>query len=197
MAGFYRYELRTTDLDAARDFYSGVFGLEFWDSGVSVVPLPESAAARGAPAHWLGHIAVSDVDAAAGRVVAAGGQRLGPTGLRDPLGAVLALGSETEVGAVPGVVLQVHHSLDGELASRFYSELFGSTDGQVFVTADSPRIHPQWLFFFGVSDFEGSMEKIRSLGGLVLEPKHTPSGDLAVACDDPQGAAFGLIGCRG
>jgi predicted enzyme related to lactoylglutathione lyase len=194
---FFRYELRTPDVEAARDFYSDVFGVKLWDSGVSVVPLPETAAARGAPAHWLGHIGVADVEAAAGRVVAAGGQRLGPPAVRDPFGAVLALGSETEVREVPAVVLRVHHSPDRERASGFYSGLFGSTDGQTFVTADSPRIHSQWLFFFEASDFEGSMAKIRARGGLVLEPRHTPGGDLAVACDDPQGAAFGLIRCRG
>jgi predicted enzyme related to lactoylglutathione lyase len=185
--GFCRYELRTTDLSAARDFYIQVFGPEFWDSGVGVTPLPEAAAARGAPAHWLGYIGVSDVAGTADRF-----QRLGGQALRDPFGAVLALGSETEARESP-VVLQVHHSLDRERALDFYSGLFGPADGPMFVSAPSPEIHPQWLFFFRVPGIERSMERVRALGGLVLEPTQTPNGDVVVACDDPQGAAFGLI----
>jgi len=45
---------------------------------ISVATLPEPARARGAPAHWLGHVGVADVDATADRIVALGGEQLGP-----------------------------------------------------------------------------------------------------------------------
>jgi len=186
--GFFRYELRTTDVTGARDFYIDVFGPEFWSAGVGIVPLPEAAAARGAPAHWLGYIDASHLDATADRF-----ERLGAPAVRDPFGAVLALGSGTGVSGLP-VALQVHHSRAREQAVAFYSELFGAEERPLFVTAGSPEIHSQWLFFFRVADIDRSMEQIRRLGGLVLEPTKTPDGDVLVACDDPQGAAFGLRG---
>jgi len=59
---FCRVQLRTTDVASARAFYAAVLG-----DGVAtdIVPLPDEAAARGAPPHWLGHIGVDDVDASA------------------------------------------------------------------------------------------------------------------------------------
>jgi hypothetical protein len=194
---FFRYELRTTNVNAARAFYSELLGSEFWGSDVTIVPLPEIAAARGAPAHWLGSIGVADIEAASDRVVAAGGQRLGRPAVRDPFGAVLALCSEPGLPSPGPVARQVHHSLDHERAKDFYSGLFGSTGHQLFVTAPSPQIHPQWLYFFRVSDIESSIERIRRLGGVAFEPTQTPAGDIFVPCDDPQGAAFGLIRSRG
>ena len=118
--------------------------------------------------------------------------RLGGPALRDPFGAVLALSSQAEAPELP-VALHVHHSGDRERAVAFYSEWFSSDDRQLFVTAPSPQVHSQWLFFFRCFDFERSMERVRALGGLVLDPAQTPDGDLVVACDDPQGAAFGLM----
>jgi uncharacterized protein len=96
---FRRYELRTTDLEGARAFYAEVLGPEFWDTDVSLIALPERAAAHGAPPHWLGQIGlgqmglghiglpeqltavqptVAGVEAAAHQLVARGAQQLGP-----------------------------------------------------------------------------------------------------------------------
>jgi len=122
---FFRYDLRTTDPDAAADFYGTVAGLKVAEGGGPpilmsggseveherivgrVVSLPERARAAGAPAHWLGHVAVADPDGALRRLVELGGERLGPMGedgegrpfaaVRDPQGAVFALAS-----TVPG-----------------------------------------------------------------------------------------------
>jgi len=116
MQGFRRYELRTSDLVGARAFYAEVLGSQFWGPDVALIALPERAAARGAPPHWLGHIVVADatathepaahpsvasVEAAAQQLVARGAQQLGPLQratdgaelavLRDPFGAVLGL----------------------------------------------------------------------------------------------------------
>jgi predicted enzyme related to lactoylglutathione lyase len=94
---FFRYELRTTDVPAARRFYADVFGPQFWGADLSASALPERAVALGAPPHWLGHIGVSDVAAAARRSMESGGQSLGPIEeypdgsvcavFRDPFGA--------------------------------------------------------------------------------------------------------------
>ncbi|MBL8784727.1 MAG: hypothetical protein JNJ59_07515 [Deltaproteobacteria bacterium] len=54
-------------------------------------------------------------------------------------------------------------------------------------------VHPQWLFFFGVPSLDAAVEQVRALGGRVLEPSVTPEGTRYAVCDDPQGAAFGLI----
>ena len=225
MARFCRYELRTTDVDAGRAFYPEVMGTGFWDEGVSVVPLPERAAAMGATAHWLGHVGVADVEAAARRMVSLGGQQLGPhhpgsTGtqalLRDPFGARLAVSPEVPAPGRTVVAWHLLHASDEARASALYADLFGwvATEAadmgenghhQMFAweaagpsvgsmgnTARPPQIHPQWQFFFAVPDIEDAAARVRALGGLVLPVVQTSTGDLAAACDDPQGAAFGL-----
>src|SRR5678815_2212963 len=101
---FCRYELRTKDVDGARAFYTDLLGRPFWADPIGIVPLPERAAARGAPSHWLGHLGVDEVEDTLQRFVAKGGEQLGPivtapdgntkqATLRDPSGAVLALSS--------------------------------------------------------------------------------------------------------
>ena len=94
---FCRLTLRTTHVDAAHAFYGALLG----PGDREIVPLPAEAAARGAPAHWLGHLGVDDVERAAETLHARGGTRLGPTRLtgdggataivRDPGAAVVAL----------------------------------------------------------------------------------------------------------
>jgi predicted enzyme related to lactoylglutathione lyase len=136
MAGsrFFRYELRTTDVNAARAFYADVLGPQFWNSGVSVVTLPEHAVMRGAPAHWLGYVGTGGVEEAASRIVALGGQQLGPTRttngsvnvvLRDPFGAVIALSSENVAPRRIPVAWHLHHSHDHERSFALYTALFG------------------------------------------------------------------------
>lgn len=140
-AAFVRYELRSRDVDAARSFYTHVFGEQLWSAEISVSLLPEQAAARGAPAHWLGHLSAPDVTAALARIVARGGQQLGPvrpvaTGgalavVRDPFGAVFAVSSNSP-GVTSGsaahpsaVSWRTLHVVDVDAALGWYSELFG------------------------------------------------------------------------
>ena len=225
---FFRYQLRTTDQDAARAFYSALLGEHFWGPDLSPAPLPERAIAMGARPHWLGHVGVGDVEATAARVVAAGGQPRGPTHpgpggsliavLRDPFGAGLAVSSEAVAPSRSPVAWHLLQTDDEARAFAFYASLFGWTAlesmdlgpergrhqrfawddsreavGSVANGAQHPHVHPQWLFFFPVPDIEASLSRVQSLGGLALRPIETPSGDLAAPCDDPQGAAFGLI----
>jgi len=132
---FCRYELRTTDPNAARAFYASVFGAQFWGDDVSLAPLPERAIARGAPAHWLGHLGVGDVEETVERAVALGAQPLGPIErsgegasravLRDPFGAVMAVSSETATPLRASVARHLLHVQDEERALAFYGALFG------------------------------------------------------------------------
>ena len=134
---FSRYELRTTDPDRAREFYTAVLGLAVWESSLRVTFLPERARAAGAPPHWLGHIGVPDVEAAVVAIEARGGTRLGPTlhdasgsaraALRDPFGAVLAVSAEPASLKAGAVAWHLHTSLDERQAWNGYSTWFGWT----------------------------------------------------------------------
>jgi predicted enzyme related to lactoylglutathione lyase len=225
---FCRYELRTIDVNAARDFYERVLGPEIWTDDVTVVPLPERARARGAPSHWLGHIGVGEVDAMAERIVAAGGQRLGDTQraadgslrapVRDPFGAPVAVSSAT--GRVARATVEWHllNVHDHRKAFALYAELFdwtaleardqgpdrcshqlftwegrGRPAGSIADTARLPGVHTHWLYHFRVPDLAAATAKVGALGGRSLQAHRTITGDHVVACDDPQGGAFGLF----
>jgi uncharacterized protein len=133
MKRFGRYQLRTPDVAAARTFYAALLGRPVED----VVPLPPVAAARNVPAHWLGSIVVPDVESSAGRFVAAGGVRLGPTSgtehgghvavLRDPGGAVVAFTDrETDPAeSVPKVIWNQLNADDVDRTAAAYCELLG------------------------------------------------------------------------
>lgn len=86
---FVWYELMTTDLAAAQDFYAVVAGWTIADSGMpgidyrlasveaariaGMMTLPEEVRAQGARPGWMGYVSVPDVDAAARQVGEAGG----------------------------------------------------------------------------------------------------------------------------
>ena len=91
---FVWYELMTSDLPAATDFYSKVVGWKAEDSGMpgmaytlmkvgdaqvaGAMATPPELQAVGAPSAWSGYIAVDDVDATEARVLALGGKVLRP-----------------------------------------------------------------------------------------------------------------------
>jgi predicted enzyme related to lactoylglutathione lyase len=223
---FTRYQLRSTDVNGARDFYRALFGDRFWSGGVELAPLPAAAAARGVPGYWLGHIAVDDVVPPMYRFFEAGATRLGPpppdgrdTGgvvLRDPFGAVVALSPADAAPLDERVAWHLHTSRDEERAFALYGGLLGWTAlerqdlgergrhvtfawngrgasvGSACDMARRPHVHAQWLYFFPIGDLESGLARVRELGGLSLQPTTTPAGHRVVACDDPQGAAFGL-----
>jgi len=235
--GFCRYELRTTDVEAAREFYRDLLGDEFWGHGIEIGSLPAHAAARGAPPYWLGHIGVDDVVGAVYRFLDAGatllGRRTGRDGasqvvdasnsvVRDPSGALVALTSARPnavdaIDAVGSVAWHLLTARDEAQAFAVYSDLFGwervetfdlgrdrgrhvtftweaggAAVGSTSNIARLPHVHAQWLFFFRTENLAESLAAVRGLGGLTLPPTETADGDLVAACDDPQGAAFGL-----
>jgi len=142
MTRFCRFELRTTDVAAARAFYAAVLGRHVGDGdgggddhGEAVVTLPAEAAARGAPAHWLGHLGVADVEATARAFVERGATRLGPTRpargggevaiLRDPGGAVVALATPSAGPSPAGVAWHLLDTTDLSRASAAYRDVLG------------------------------------------------------------------------
>jgi predicted enzyme related to lactoylglutathione lyase len=151
---FCRYDLRTTDPDAARSFYSKVVGLDFGETPAAEGPsmlgvwlLHEQARARGAPAHWLGHIGVVDLEATVTRLLELGSERLGPTvrandgaayaTLRDPSGAVVAMRAISRKPHGSPVAWHHHHTRDLERAWAAYSEVFGWTNAGTIDVADT------------------------------------------------------------
>lgn len=144
---FGRVEYRAADPEAALGFYAEVLCLEpgsntlgrGGDAWLYITRLPPQAAARGAPPHWLGHVGVDDVEAAAQRLVSRGATRLGPTVtdpegvaravLRDPSGAVMSVGSSRAPS--PAVAWRVLRTADIEVGFRFYADAFGWPRGEI------------------------------------------------------------------
>ena len=95
---FVWYELITTDVSAAKAFYTNVMGWDTWDASVPGRPytffiagnvpaggameLVEGARKTGATPTWIGYVRVDDVDAAADRVARLCGVRARPTDRR-------------------------------------------------------------------------------------------------------------------
>lgn len=141
--------------------------------------------------------------------------------LADPQGAVFAAYSSAQEpgeqkAPEPGDVSW--HELattDHEAAFGFYGALFGwqkaeamdmgeggmyqmygvggaPLGGMYNKTADMPG-PPAWLYYIKVDDVNAGVEKVKALGGQVLNgPMEVPGGDLVAQCMDPQGAAFAI-----
>jgi uncharacterized protein len=238
LTAFCRYDLRTTDPDEARRFYSEAIGLVIEGepllhptAPLAAWRLHEQARARGAPPHWLGQVAVPDVEAMMRRLVERGSEPLGPTvraadgspfaTLRDPFGAVFAVrGNHEQAPRAPEVWHQLH-TRDADRSWELYSELFGWSHTGTIETADPEGgyrlfawsgssksvgsigntarwegVHAHWLFCFPVpaADLEECLARVRAHGGRVLRsPAALPTGERLAPCEDPQGAAFGLM----
>ncbi len=143
--------------------------------------------------------------------------------LADPQGAVFAAytpaGETPEDSAAKVGEFSWHelNSSDHENAWGFYETLFGwqKTDAmdmgemgmyQMFTKSggelplggmfNKPKEMPRppfWLYYARVDDVHESAEKVKELGGQVLNgPMEVPDGDHIAQCMDPQGAAFAL-----
>ncbi|MGE0786381.1 MAG: VOC family protein [Sandaracinaceae bacterium] len=138
--------------------------------------------------------------------------------LRDPFGAVVALCERGSATPDQPVAWHQLHTRDLDRAWPTYLELARFTDagsidvpdpegghrlfawaagedpvGSVANTARWDGVHAQWLYYFPVADLDARVAKVRERGGSSFEPIALPSGDRLAACQDPQGAAFGLI----
>jgi predicted enzyme related to lactoylglutathione lyase len=217
---FCRYELRTTNVSAASDFYAALLGRH----DLIIRELPISARTRGAPAHWLGYLSTAELG---GPIVALqrwnehgatpiGGRIGNGAVVRDPGGATLALIDSAEL-VDAGVAMHVLQTPDAERAAQIYVELFGwvLTDhlelgssgsfqqfawragepnaGAIGDIAGRPGIHPQWQYFFAVESLDTAVAYVHQHGGTVIGPTKLPNSRRIAACEDPQGAAFGLL----
>jgi len=154
-AGAFSYaELATSDLDAARSFYSRLFGWEFHDSPLPMGGVYSMAKLRGrtaaaafasppeqGPPHWNSYVTVASVDETAERAAGLGATVVAPpfdvlesgrmTVVQDPSGAFINFWeARADIGAE---VVNEHGSLtwnelatrDPEAALSFYRDLLG------------------------------------------------------------------------
>lgn len=217
---FCRYELRTTNPNGAKVFYAALFGRE--DLIIRELPISArtrgapahwlgylSAAATGGSLvtlqRWNDYGAIPI------------GARTGEGAVvRDPGGAMLALTDSAEV-VDAGVDMHVLLTPNAGRAAQIYVELFGwvlterfelgssgsfqqfawsagePNAGAIGDIAGRPGVHAQWQFFFAAKSFDAALAYTRENGDTVLDPIELPTGRRIAACEDPQGAAFGLV----
>ncbi|NIM48263.1 MAG: VOC family protein [Gemmatimonadales bacterium] len=141
--------------------------------------------------------------------------------LQDPQGAVFAAFTPAEQPGREGPVeigeFSWHElvTTDYDKGLAFYHALFGwqrteaismgvmgtyqmygrggpSLGGMYNMPADEPA-PPHWLLYVKVDDVTRAAEKVKTLGGQVLNgPMEVPGGDMVAQCIDPLGAAFAI-----
>ena len=184
---FSRYLLRTTNVEAAAAFYDAV--LE--GRGDGILPLHESAIARGARPHWLGHVRGGERGSAESlgtRFVERGAMRLGPPPgvgdfvvLRDPGGAIVAV-TDSAAESSAGVVWNQLNTREPSAAAANYSALFGWSFSE---PRDFGQFGGQQYFAFGPG--EASSGGISGIEGRPEVHSHwlfffaVPSLEVAVA----------------
>jgi uncharacterized protein len=193
---FVWYELMTTDVKAAKEFYTKVvgwdteaFGEDYTifkapDGGIGgLMTLPEEAKKMGAPTHWMGYVAVDDVDASTDKAKSLGGQvHVAPQDIpqvgrfsvvTDPQGASFALfkpqameggnASDPLDGMKkPGRVgWHELYAADGSSVFDFYSKLLGWEKGT------SMDMGPSGTYqIFNIGETQ--------VGGMMTKPKEMP-----------------------
>jgi uncharacterized protein len=158
-------DLQTTDQAAAKEFYAGLFGWTYDDQAMpgeeggeasavysmamlgdkavaAIAPQSPDMAAAGAPPMWNTYIAVDNVDDAAAKVAAAGGQVVAPpfdimnagrmAFVTDPGGAGVALWqADQHIGATlvnePGTLSWNELITNDPSAIKFYEQVLGMT----------------------------------------------------------------------
>ncbi|MDB4933367.1 MAG: hypothetical protein JWP87_339 [Labilithrix sp.] len=65
--------------------------------------------------------------------------------------------------------------------------------GSMASTARLPGVHTHWLYYFRVPDLDDAALAVKANGGVVAAVATLPNGHRIAPCDDPQGAAFGLM----
>jgi uncharacterized protein len=147
---FVWHDLNSTDIESDKRFYTELLGweVEVFKPGEMDYQMISAngsqhggfnASQGGAPSHWLGHVVVDDVDAAAERAKGAGGTVLyGPEDIpevgrfalvQDPQGGVTsAFTPQGDMPSPEGVfVWDELMTSDVDGAKRFYGELYGWT----------------------------------------------------------------------
>jgi predicted enzyme related to lactoylglutathione lyase len=166
---------------------------------------------------------IGGAEALAAKFVERGATRFGPPQgvadfvvLRDPGGAVVALTDGAYVSSA-GVAWHQLNAENPESTAASYSALLGwsASDeldlgplgrhrpfafasgepnvGLISDVAGRPGVHTHWLFFFSVPSLDRAVEAVRAHEGTLVAVVTLPNDVRLAVCDDPQGAAFGLI----
>jgi predicted enzyme related to lactoylglutathione lyase len=219
---FSRYLLRTTDVEAATAFYGAVLE-RCGDGIVPLHEAAIARGARSHWLGHIGVSELGGAEAMAARFVERGAMRLGPPPgvgdfvvLRDPGGAIVAV-TNSSAESSAGVIWHQLNTRDPDAAAANYSALFDwsfteeldlgqlgrhrhfafdageSSIGLISDVAGRPEVHTHWLFFFSVPSLDVAVDRVRRHGGVVIGPIALPNGVRVAACDDTQGAAFGLV----
>jgi hypothetical protein len=217
---FNRCALRTTDVEAARAFYRAI-GVAPSDEIFVLPKRARDRGAKPHFLGFLDARPAGGVDAVRGRFLERGAEPLGEIVmgtaiLRGPGGAVVGL-TEQDHPPADGVVLHQLNARDAEAAAAAYAEVCGWSIGEledfgplgqhrrfsyepstppiglVSDVAGRPGVHTHWLFHCRVASVDATAARVRAHGGVVIGPFDLPDGGKVAACDDPQGAAFGLI----
>lgn len=142
--------------------------------------------------------------------------------ISDPQGAAIAIFTPTNVPpgheGKPNVGEISWHELtttDHAKAYDFYQKLFGWNKTSVMDMGDAGEYQmygrgddvlggmwtkpadmpmpPNWLYYIRVPNVDEAAERVKALGGQVLNgPMDVPGGDRIAQCMDPQGAAFAV-----
>ncbi len=88
----------------------------------------------------------------------------------------------------------VELSADFGPVQQFAWDPSGEVVGGVVASARQAHVHTHWAMFMAVAELASALDAVGSGGGRVAYgPTSTPSGAQIAYCEDPQGAAFGLI----
>ena len=185
-------DLATTDQDAAKAFYAGLFGWEYDDqpidentvysmaklggrSAAAISPQQPDETAAGIPPHWSVYVTVDDVDAASGSVAESGGTVLaGPFDVMD-------VGRMSVVAGPDGAVLciwQAIKSIGAEVVNQP-----GALTWADIATSDAEGTQAFYSSLFGWSFAKMSeappywviSNAGRSNGGMTVPPPGVPS----------------------
>ncbi|WP_437726961.1 hypothetical protein [Sorangium sp. So ce861] len=88
------------------------------------------------------------------------------------------------------------HSLQPEEGVEHRVGAGESSSGLISGVQGRPGVHTHWLFFFpvfSVSSLDVAVDRVRRHGGIVIGHIALPNVVRVAACDDAQGAAFGLV----
>jgi len=246
------FELATTDQNAAKKFYSAVFGWDINDNpmgpdevytifklngadAAAAYGMRPDQRAQGVPPHWMPYIFTKSADQAAARAAELGGTVLAPpfdvmdngrmSVLQDPTGATFCVWQPnktagTGITGVHGTAVWADLSTPDQVrGAKFYSDLFGwkmvagdsmkpAAPGTYFHIVNgknmvggvppaehrAPGVPPHWLLYYQVNDCDGTIAKVKSLGGRVVAPPMTMENVRKFAVlSDAQGAVFAIV----
>jgi hypothetical protein len=184
---FVWYDLMTSDTAAATAFYSKLFGWTtkgenagstgpytmFLTGSKEFGGLMAIEKSRPMPSHWVGYVAVADIQAAAARVAGLGGKVAHPPTeiphvghfavILDPQGAAFCLYQGRDTGSTdewkvpsgPGTVAWNELlTTDPAAAAPFYKEVCGWTTREM----DMGPMGTYWIFAHGEKDCAGMMK---------------------------------------